>query len=64
MSRCYHIEVVAYGLDDTATDALFDRIADAAHELDEQLTVSGGIPKSGDCDCIGTDQPAEGEVAS
>lgn len=55
MSGCYHIEVVAYGLDDTARDALFDRIADAAHDLDEQVTVSGGLPNSGECDCVTTD---------
>jgi len=48
---CYHIEVVAYGLNDAATDALFERVADAAHALDEQVTVSGRIPNGGQCDC-------------
>ena len=33
MSRCYHIEVVAYGLDDAANDALFDRVMYAAQNL-------------------------------
>lgn len=40
--RCYKVEVYAYGLDDAAIDALFDRVADAAHELDEEVTCTGG----------------------
>jgi hypothetical protein len=55
---CYHVEVVAYGLDDEARDALFDRIADAAHDLDEEVTVGGGVPNEGECHCV-TDAAAE-----
>jgi hypothetical protein len=33
------ITVYAYGLTVEQADALFDRVADAAHELDEQVTV-------------------------
>lgn len=40
--RSYKIEIHAYGLDDAAVDALFDRVATAAHALDEEVTCTGG----------------------
>jgi hypothetical protein len=51
---CYHVEVVAYGLDDEALDALFARVADAAHALDEPVTVTGG--RGSGCGCEREDQ--------
>lgn len=37
------ITVTAFGLDAAALEALFDRVADAAHALDEQVTCSGSL---------------------
>jgi hypothetical protein len=39
--NCVKIEVHAHGLSDKAWDALFDRVADAAHKLDEEVTCGG-----------------------
>ena len=38
----YTITVQAFDMTDDQIDALFDRVADAAHALDEQVTVGGG----------------------
>lgn len=40
----YRIEVSAFGLNAAEAEALFDRVADAAHALDEQVTCYGGRP--------------------
>lgn len=52
-----HITVHYFELDDAETEALFDRIADAAHDLDEPVTVGmedcrcdGGAPWGGESD--------------
>jgi hypothetical protein len=45
----FEITVAAFGLDLAAQVALFDRVADAAHELDEQVM----------CSTV-TDEPADG----
>lgn len=43
----YEITVYAYGLTVPQLDALFTRIAEAAHALDEEVSVSGGPPGGG-----------------
>lgn len=40
--RPYTIVVQAFDLTDAEVEALFDRVADAAHALDEQLFCYGG----------------------
>lgn len=39
--REFQMTVYAYGLTPDAEDALFNRVADAAHVLDEQVTCAG-----------------------
>lgn len=44
----YEITVHAYGLTADQLHALFIRVADAAHALDEEVSVSGGPPRGED----------------
>ena len=43
MSDDYEVIVSAFGLSAEQFDALFDRVAEAAHALDESVTCSGGM---------------------
>lgn len=36
------ITIQAFGLTDAEAEAMFDRVADAAHDLDEEVTCSMG----------------------
>lgn len=40
----YEITVRAFGLTPDAASAMFDRVAEAAHALDEETFVVGGAP--------------------
>lgn len=39
----FRMEVVGFGLSEAEADALFERVADAAHALGEQVACSGGM---------------------
>jgi hypothetical protein len=40
--RAFEIKVYAVGLTDAEFEAMYIRVADAAHALDEQVITSGG----------------------
>ena len=42
----YEITVRAFGLAPEAADAMFDRVSEAAHALDEETFVVGGVAEA------------------
>jgi hypothetical protein len=42
MSRHFEVTVMGFEMTDEEAEALFDRVIDVAHALDEQVICSGG----------------------
>ena len=53
--RCWQVEIFCADMTGTQIDELFDRVAEAAHALDEQVSVSS--KPSPDCDCCTSESP-------